>query len=237
MKIESCLRLHFYILLVLSLSTVFCCKKETVQSVSSDIVFNPNLTYGTLSDIEGNVYKTIQIGSQLWMAENLKTTKYNDGTDIPLFHGSTSSASLIVSGYNWPNYSIDNKKIYGALYDWNVVVTGKLCPSGWHVPSDAEWNNILPAFQGTVSLAKGKLKETGTNHWIKYNTEATNETGFTALPGGLFYPGGLNEGLGYIGHWWSSGGFDYQMFYSLGQVNRFGNNLSQMGFSVRCTKD
>jgi uncharacterized protein (TIGR02145 family) len=237
MKRGDSLRTHLFILMVLSFTMVFCCKKESVQTVSTDIVFNPNLTYNTLSDIEGNIYKTIQIGSQLWMAENLKTTKYNDGTDIPMFTGSTSSANLVVAGYNWPNYSIDNKKTYGALYDWTVVGTGKLCPSGWHVPSDTEWNNILPAFQGTVSLAGGKLKETGTSHWVKYNTEATNETGFTALPGGLFYPSGLYEGLGYVGHWWSSGCFDYQMFYNLGQVNRFGNNLSHMGFSVRCTKD
>ena len=75
------------------------------------------------------------------------------------------------------------------------------------MPSDSEWNNILPPFQGTVCLAEGKLKETDTNHWLKSNmpdSEGTNETGFTALPGGLFYPGGLNEGLGNIGHWWSS---------------------------------
>ena len=91
---------------------VFSCNKESVIAISDDIVFNPNLTYGSLNDIDGNVYKTIQIGSQLWMAENLKTAKYNDGTEIPLFKGSTSSQSLIISGYNWPNYSIDNKKTY-----------------------------------------------------------------------------------------------------------------------------
>jgi len=151
-------------------------------------MFNPNLTYGTLSDIEGNSYKTIQIGTQVWMAENLKTAKYNDNTSIPLvtigLWGDTNPA------YSWYNNDPATKDTYGALYKWYTVATGKLCPTGWHVPSDVEWTT-LTTFLGGEGVAGGRMKESGTGHWLTPNSDATNSSGFTALPVGSRYRDGL----------------------------------------------
>jgi len=138
---------------------------------------------GTVTDYEGNVYQTITIGTQTWMAENLKSTTYNDGTPIPFVTDGTAWGALSTPAYCWNNNDeASYKNLYGALYNWHSVNTGKLCPTGWHIPTDTEWTT-LTTFLGGVS-AGGKLKETGTTHWSSPNTGATNESGFTALPGG-----------------------------------------------------
>jgi uncharacterized protein (TIGR02145 family) len=182
------------------------------------ITFNPNLTYGSISDIDGNSYKTIQIGTQVWMAENLKTTKYNDGIGIPT-SGNVSSSST--PRYCWYNDDISNKKTYGALYNWTAVNTGKLCPTGWHVPSEEEWYelalyidpnvvNNYPGGEGHTSfIVGGKLKETGTDHWNSPNLGATNDYGFTALPGGQCVCNNEEPIFGFTGirgtgYWWTS---------------------------------
>ncbi|MBA7544886.1 hypothetical protein ES705_37247 [subsurface metagenome] len=160
----------------------------------------------TVTDYEGNVYQTITIGSQEWMCENLKLTKYADGTAIPLVTNSTEWGNLTTPGYYWynndePTYA----NTYGALYNWYTVEKGNLCPTGWHVPTDAEWTTLTD-YLGGASVAGGKLKETGTAHWSYPNTGATNESGFTALPGG---GRSLNGTFGYVGSsggWWSSTG-------------------------------
>jgi uncharacterized protein (TIGR02145 family) len=170
---------------------------------------NPNLTYGKVSDIDGNDYKTIQIGIQEWMAENLKTTKYNDGNSIPNVTDFIEWSDLITGVYCWyKNDASAYKATYGALYNWFTVSTGKLCPAGWHVPSDAEWTTLY-GYLGGAGVAGGKLKETGTTHWISPNTGATNSSGFTALPGGtlsLFndpdFSGWGDPGSS--GIWWSA---------------------------------
>ena len=138
----------------------------------------------SIKDIDGNKYKTVTIGTQVWMAENLKTTKFNDGTPIPMVKENDAWANLTTPAFSWYNNdSIDNKRNYGALYNWYTVSTNKLCPVGWHVPTEAEWATIT-AYLGEVGLAGGKLKDAGTVHWRTPNTGATNESGFTALPGG-----------------------------------------------------
>lgn len=153
------------------------------------IGFNPDLTYGSVIDIEGNIYKTIQIGNQNWMAENLRTTKFNDGIDIPTLEDYyfppriNPSWDLIRSAcYCWYNDDIGYKSTYGALYK-KATPLDKLCPVGWRVPSNADYA-ILAYFLGGVDIAGNKLKETGTTHWWDPNSGATNESGFTALPGG-----------------------------------------------------
>ena len=206
------------------------------------INFNPNLTYGTMTDVEGNIYKTITIGTQTWMAENLKTTKYNDGTSIyydsysdPLQWPKSSAA------YTWNSNNIKYKDVFGALYNWHAVNTGKLAPKGWHVPSDYEWailmNNIIDS---------DKLKETGTAHW-QPNSGATNVTGFTALPSdyrdqnGYFnsgYPAKSGDGL-----WWSTSNFYYVDSAISFKITNQNNTLNSpatnksYGLSVRCIKD
>jgi len=145
---------------------------EVSFTTSDEIIFNPSLTYGEVSDIDGNYYKTIQIGSQIWMAENLKTTRYNDGSNIPLVTDNTAWSNLTTPGYCWYNNDAATyKNVYGALYNWYAVNTGKLCPSGWHVPSEYEWT-LLVNYLGGVYAAGGKLKETGTTHWYSPNAGA-----------------------------------------------------------------
>jgi uncharacterized protein (TIGR02145 family) len=203
----------------------------------------------TISDIDGNVYKTITIGNQVWMKENLKTTKYNDGKAIPLVKDDMVWKELTTPAFCWNNNDeTANKNKYGALYNWYTVNTNKLCPRGWHVPTNAEWT-ILTTYLGGESVAGGKLKETGTTHWESPNTGATNEKGFTALPGGSRnYAGAFNyTGSNVIffrsnGCWWSSTGLsDFNAYYrrlynSLSEVYS-SLSVKQFGYSIRCMKD
>ena len=145
------------------------CKKEKppVEPPSppkEGIFFNPDLTYDSISDIDGNTYKTIQIGTQTWMAENLKTTKYNDNSIIPLFTKYSDWHTMHNPGFGWYNNDSSAFKDYGALYNYYTVMTGKLCPAGWHVSTDADWAT-LTNFLGGEDIAGGKLKEIDTLHW------------------------------------------------------------------------
>ncbi len=212
-------------------------------TTSGAIVFNPDLTYGEVSDIDGNVYKTIQIGSQLWMAENLKTTRYNDGSSIPLVIYYTDWINLTTSGYCWYDQNETYyKNLYGALYNWHAVNTGKLCPAGWHVPSYAELTT-LTTFLGGEGVAGGKLKEAGITHWITPNTGAVNECGFTALPGGWrHYNDGSFSWVNYGGYWWSSSSenatdaWNINLAYDFEHIG-ITNNNKRYGLSVRCVRD
>jgi uncharacterized protein (TIGR02145 family) len=200
-----------------------------------------------IMDIDGNIYHTVTIGAQVWMVENLKTTRYNDGAVIPLVTDSAAWAALTTPGYCWYNNdSASNANPYGALYNCYVVNTGKLAPAGWHVPTDAEWT-VLTTYLGGDSVAGGPLKETGTTHWQSPNTGATNATGFSALPGGYRYSyGTLFNNVGSYGDWWSStaagaaggepGSWNRIMYNDNASVSR-GNFFNTSGFSVRCVRD
>jgi uncharacterized protein (TIGR02145 family) len=161
-------------------------------------------TSATVTDIDGNVYHPIVIGTQTWMVENLKTTRYSNGD----FIGKTSPDTLDISKeiapkYQWA-YEGDEKNVasYGRLYTWYAVADSRnVCPTGWHVSTDAEWTTMVN-FLGGDSIAVSKLKEAGTSHWKSPNT-ATNESGFTALPAGN-RPGNMYEGLGEWVHFWTS---------------------------------
>jgi uncharacterized protein (TIGR02145 family) len=233
----------------------------TTQAESGNgIIFNPNLTYGSVSDIDGNTYKTIQIGTQIWMAENLRTTKYNDNIRVPSVKNDATWNNLSTPGYCW--YQIDstaNKNVYGALYNWYAVNKGNLCPSGWHVPADSDFHKLALAIDSNAVLSDtetnlgGTLKETGTVHWASPNGDATNESGFTALPAGTRednIPGGYDpssnfEGLQIGACWWTSTELDSNIawYRNLGCVNGnlarlAGSNQSKrFGYSVRCVKD
>ncbi|HAX92440.1 MAG TPA: hypothetical protein DCY25_00590 [Bacteroidales bacterium] len=152
----------------------------------SPVVFNPDLTYGTVSDIDGNTYKIIQIGTQVWMAGNLKTTRYNDEETIPLVTGGTDWSNLTTHGFSWyDNSSEIYKNIYGALYNynWYAVTSGKLCPEGWHIFTETGMNTLI-VFLGGGADVGSLMKETGTSHWELPNPYASNESGWTGLPGG-----------------------------------------------------
>ena len=148
-----------------------------------------------VEDIDGNVYRTIIIGTQVWLAENLKTTHFNDGTPIPFVEDQLAWYELGAPGAClYKNDESANRNTYGALYNWYTVDTGLLCPAGWHVPSDEDWT-ILINYLGGEEVAGGMMKEEGVAHWISPNTGATNSSGFTALPAGyrgreVFSPAG-----------------------------------------------
>lgn len=213
--------------------------------VDSVIFYKPtlegNITYGSMTDIDGNTYKTVTIGTQTWMAENLKVTKYNDGTSIPNVTDATAWSELTTGALCDYKNTPSNSETYGKLYNWYAVNTGKLCPTGWHLPSDAEWTELTDYLGGT-SDAGGKLKETGTTHWNSPNTGATNETGFTALPGGYRYSDGTFNYIGYGGYWWSAtedNATDARyrnVGYNTSNVTSY-YNFKEVGFSVRCVRD
>lgn len=214
---------------------------KTLDMNKEIIVFNPNITYGTMTDIDGNTYKTVTIGTQTWMAENLKVTKYNDGTSIPIVSDSAAWSVLTTGAYcNYENEQC-SVAIYGRLYNWYAVNTGKLCPTGWHVPTDTEWTTFIN-YLGGEDAAGGKLKEIGIAHWQSPNEGATNESGFTALPSGFRGFNGTFGNIGYSGLWWSATNDDANkawlrdMFYGNSVVNR-SNRYKGNGFSVRCVKD
>jgi len=194
-----------------------------------------------LTDIDGNTYNTVWIGGQLWMAENLKTTKYNDGMTIPEVTDNNQWLGLTTGAYCWYFNNITNKATYGALYNYYAIHTGSLAPIGWHVATDAEWTTLI-TYLGGQSVAGGKLKESGTAHWLSPNTGATNSSGFTALPGGYRSNDGTFGLVGGYGFWWSATESDSSnawyrfMYYSGSGVSRY-HNYKDVGFSVRCVRD
>lgn len=205
-----------------------------------------------IKDKDGNIYTSVTIGTQVWMVENLKTTKYKDGTAIPLVTSGFEWIDLTSPGYcfyeNDPNY----KDPYGALYNGYVVSTGKLCPSGWHVPTDAEWHTLIlhldanaqyvPSGGYESQIAADKLKETGTSHWVSPNT-GTNEFGFTALGTGWRSSGSNFYNIKKGSVFWSAtaGNEDDQLWsraiYSNSAQVLYGSYTKIQGCSVRCIKD
>lgn len=197
-------------------------------------------TFIACTDGDANNYSIIKIGTQMWMAENLKTTKYNTGLIIPLESDNSIWANLAAHAYCWYNNEVMNKNIYGALYNWYTIGNSNLCPAGWHVPLDQEWTT-LQDYIGYGLYAGGKLKETGTVHWITPNRGATNETGFTALPGGLRNINGLFGEIGLSGVWWSSTetsstAWARSLQFNEGDIYK-GASPKKYGHSVRCLKD
>ena len=199
---------------------------------------------------DGNVYKTVKIGDQVWMAENLKYLPSVIGPKTE----SNTTPYYYVYGYNGTSVT-DAKatsyyKPYGVLYNWPAVMAGSapssslvqgVCPTGWHVPSEAEWATLI-TYLGGGEVAGGKLKETGTTHWNSPNLGATDEVGFTALPGGFRDPGGNFGTLESIGMWWSATelGNIYASQFGLNStiIHVYGGGgEKRLGYSVRCRKD
>ena len=226
---RNTLKIFVLILLGLPILLNHSCKKDD----------NPPLT-----DHDGNVYTSITIGTQVWMVENLKTTKYRNGDLI----GTTTLASLDITSeatpkYQWA-YAGDESKvdIYGRLYTWHAITdTRGVCPTGWHVPSDAEWTTLITS-QGGGDVAQDKLKEAGATHWLDRNEGATNSSGFTALPGGKRLMDGSFYGAGVYGNWWSSTEY-FQSFAYFLSMSSFPSPVfrveanGKLGHSVRCLRD
>jgi uncharacterized protein (TIGR02145 family) len=205
--------------------------------------YGAELSFKTLvDDIDGNIYHYVTIGTQVWLVENMRVTKLNDGTPIPLVTDDASWSSVTTPRYCWVNNLIAYKEPYGALYNYATISTGKLCPSGWHVPNDTE-GNIMANFLGGASVAGGKLKEAGTLHWQTPNAGATNETGFTALPGGMRYWGGTFTEFGFACYLWivrpvdATHAVSGYLHYTSGQLLNNPDEYMPSGLSVRCIAD
>ena len=217
--------------------------KVYVDAIKEEI-YNEFLEAGLNSivkDIDGNTYKTLKIGSQVWMVENLKTTRLNDGSSVQNVNSNNSWASLITPAYCWYNNESSNKNIYGALYNWYTVGTDKICPMGWHVPTDSEWQILIDDLGGN-SIAGGKLKASGTTYWTSPNFGANNESGFNGLPGGYRVNDGTFLNIKNNGQWWSatdngpSVAWSHYLFYNDGSVTHYYYDKGN-GYSVRCIKD
>jgi uncharacterized protein (TIGR02145 family) len=238
-----------FILIVMLLILTYNCKKDdngarSLTNVKTTAVFNSSKTYGTVTDIDGNEYKTITIGTQTWMAENLRTTKYRNGNPITEVTNNTSWSNLNTGGFcNYKNtQNNDTIATFGRLYNWFAVSDSRnIAPTGWHVSTDDEWTTLID-YLGGKSVAVGKLKETGTTHWTTPNTGADNSSGFTTLPGGNRYDDGTFKFIGNVGYWWSSNENDsyrawlYSMNYNTSYLGRLYINKN-FGCSVRCLRD
>jgi uncharacterized protein (TIGR02145 family) len=195
---------------------------------------------GTVTDIDGNVYQTVIIGTQTWMASNLKTTKYRNGTQIPNVADSVQWSTLTTGAYCNNNNDPNTVALYGRFYNYYAVTdSNNIAPAGWHVPSDAEWTTLV-TYLG--SGAGGKLKSTGTTYWNSPNTGATNSTGFSGLPAGDRSYTGLFHYVGMYGCWWSTGAssatnaWEYVTEYNSSGVTRLAYSMG-LGLSVRCVKN
>ena len=237
---------------------------------TNPIIFNPDLIYGYIQDIDGNCYKTIQIGDQTWMAENLKTTRYNDGSPIPNVVDPDEWINLLIKSHDpstheltyeitgafcwYNNDSAANENDYGKLYNFGAAESGKICPAGWHVPDADEWSSLCNPYRiiefpidpnNPYGILGNELMERGTNHWDE--SLGTNETGFTALPGGL-RDYSLFNGIGIKGYYWSSdrAGISYGTNAAFRPIP-FGDGYGETpllsilnvtkGLSIRCKKD
>lgn len=221
------------------------CKNDDNNTTgTTTAVFNPDLTYGTMTDQDGNINKAIQIGTQVWMAENLKVSTFRNGDAIE----TTDPSILGISGeinpkYQWPGMNDESMvATYGRLYTWNAVTDSrKIAPEGWHVASYLEWVTLRD-FLGGENNAGGKLKESGKTHWLDPNSAATNESGFTALPGGLREPQGFFYTNGQSGCWWTttenvSANAWYAYTSSVAGYLLLLESPKAVGYSVRCVKD
>ena len=248
------------------IATVVCgviintgCKKNDTGSEKNDTVtdhnptngkttavFSPYKTYGTVTDVDGNIYKTIVIGSQTWMAENLRTTRYRNGDSIQLVNSDSTWGATMNGAYC--NYarskSIDTIATYGRLYNWFAISdTRKIAPTGWHVASRNDWTTLYYSVGENDGAA---LKEKGVLHWLSPNTGAENTSGFTALPGGHRTPDGAFDIIGAWGNWWCPKLSAYKdisyedlcisYFYDNAQGGG-GYRSTNSGLSVRCIKD
>jgi uncharacterized protein (TIGR02145 family) len=207
-------------------------------------VHKAGINYGSLTDQQGNVYKTVLIGGKEWMAENLRTSVYRNGeaipniTDVQIWQGTSSGAWVHYSG------SSQNDCPYGKLYNWRAVNdTRNLCPSGWHVPSDMEWKALEDSLGG-AQVAGQKLKSTVLRYWQCPNSFSDNSSGFSGLPGGGRIIFGGYYQAGFKGWWWTSTQLDAnlafyrELDYSQPSVYRNGDGTDkQHGLSVRCIKD
>ena len=199
---------------------------------------------GINTDNDGNVFNTVTIGNQVWMAENLRSTKYRDGSSITNVTGTSQWGALTTGAYCSVLNNSTNSKTYGQLYNWYAITDSRnIAPKGWHVPTYYEWDEMF-YYIGVDSLAGEKLKETGTTHWTYPNTGATNIYGFNALPSGWRQDDGLFYAFGYSTFWWTStenasntlNAYGREIDYNKSSLDRY-YTYKSWGLTVRCVRD
>lgn len=243
MKTRKNLSIH---LLSIALFIIIGCG-ATDSSNENNSQNSPDET-GTVTDVEGNVYKTVKIGNQWWMAENLRTTRYRNGDSIPNVIDNADWVSLTTPAYCCYNNDFNSYgNTFGLLYNWYTVDSASngnknICPEGWHIPSNIEFLTLINN-QGGLAEAGGKMKEAGTSHWDLPNIGATNTSGFTGLPAGFrSYVDGTFKYIGSFGHWWSSTQSDEIQAWNIGLYYLDSSvdnspSVKKLGFSIRCIKD
>lgn len=225
----------------------------TVSCKKSDDSSNSQPPGNTVKDIDGNVYHTIQIGNQVWLQENLLVTHYRNGDPVPLITDGEQWLSADSGAYCNYNNDGSQQAVYRRLYNWYAVNDSRmLSPAGWHIPTDDEWKTLEKYLGMTQEQADsvfyrgttegGKLKETGTTHWLGPNTGATNSSGFSGLPGG--YRSNAFGELNHSGYWWTSSkaSADEAIFrvisYDKAGIVRSTYHMDEtLGLSIRCIKD
>ena len=239
-------------------------KTADMDSITFKRPVNPNginIPGPNVTDIDGNVYASVTNCGLTFTKQNLNVSKYSDGTPIPQVTDPTQWANLTTGAWCYYNNSTANGTTYGKLYNWyavagiynaasltNPTLRKKLAPTGWHVPTDGEWSNLINCLDvnadggNNPNTAGGKMKATGTSLWISPNTDATNTSGFTGLPGGYHYDYGPFNDIGNAGFWWSSSesitasAWYRVLNYFNGYAGRY-SYYKNFGFSVRCLRD
>jgi uncharacterized protein (TIGR02145 family) len=250
--------LFFSLLVLLVLTGMYSCVKEDSPKKASftaeannpkdtnkdSTALDPDLSYGSVSDIDGNIYRTVQIGNQTWIAENLKTTTFNDGSKIPLGYGAPAGYTdwfdygnadyhWFNGAYCWYDNEIRYKNIYGALYNWHAAGHGNLCPTGWHVPTNSEWITLMTFLGGVVE----PFNEITENAMVYCSDDNINKSGFAPVRAGEL------DGWGFIengGFWWSATprlterDVPYAYLFNFTIMSY---EPKSYGYSVRCLKD
>lgn len=229
---------------------MYSCEKDNDYEVNltndqTSSVFNPNLTYGTMTDQDGNIYKTIHINGQTWMAENLRTTKYRNGDMVPQIMDNSIWSSVSEGAFcNYENTeNIDTIATYGRLYNWYTVSDSRnLAPEGWHVATNSEWE-LLTLLLGGNDIAGSKLKEIGDSHWYATDESVTNESGLTIMPSGTRDPSkGTFCCMGTYGFYWSgtqaddSYAWTMKLYRTPYHSERMPSHMNY-GYAIRCVKD
>ena len=198
-------------------------------------------TLPTVTDIDGNIYNTIQIGDQVWMSENLKTSLYRNGGSIPNVTDNTLWSNSTIGAWSYYNNNVSNNAIYGKLYNWYTTLGDTLCPTGWGVPTDAEWTTLTDSLGGE-SVAGRKMKSKGITYWSSQSSGTDNSSGFSALPGGFRSSGSFYSIRDYAWFWsateiGSSYAWSRYLYYLGGNVVRYNDLKQSVGASVRCLRD
>lgn len=222
---------RYTLILFLTIFTTLSCSKSQPEKIA-------------VIDLDGNKYHSVQIGTQTWLVENLKTTKYRNGENIPNLQNLSAWTTTSEGAYCDYNNETKNGETYGRLYNWHAVNDiRKIAPEGWHVATDAEWQTLID-YLGGWQIAAGKLKETGFAHWNQPNYEATNESKFTAIGSGLRFPSNGNYlYLKEYGYFWSPsasglGPIFYKISYFTNYIEILDNQFTkETGLSIRCVKD